>query len=35
MAKCPNYGAELQAFRPPKLESSEVNKLALVVKKYE
>jgi hypothetical protein len=26
---------ELQAFRPPKLESSEVNKLALVVKKYE
>jgi hypothetical protein len=26
---------ELQAFRPPKLESTEVNKLALVVKKYE
>ena len=26
---------ELQAFRPLKLESSEVNKLALVVKKYE
>jgi hypothetical protein len=26
---------ELQAFKPPKLESSEVNKLALVVKKYE
>jgi hypothetical protein len=26
---------ELQAFKPPKLESTEVNKLALVVKKYE
>jgi hypothetical protein len=26
---------ELQAFRPPKLESTEVNKLALVVKKFE
>jgi hypothetical protein len=26
---------ELQAFRPPKLESTDVNKLALVVKKYE
>jgi hypothetical protein len=26
---------ELQAFRPPKLESMDVNKLALVVKKYE